>query len=174
VGSLLGRDCRVRLLPVIASVHGPVRVLPRKRAAATVLFTDLHGRVLVVKPTYKPRWELPGGAVEDDESPQQAAAREVLEELHLDCAPGRLLALDYVSAATSSAGTDGLVVVFDGGSITDPATLQLAADELSASTFADPAALDQYLPPLQARRAVAALDARATQRTVYLEDGWPR
>ena len=68
----------------------------------------------------------------------------------------------------------GLVVVFDGGSITDPATLQLAADGLSASTFADPAALDQYLPPLQARRAVAALDARATQRTVYLEDGWPR
>ena len=49
----------------------------RKRMAATVLFTDAQGRVLVVEPTYKPRWELPGGAVERDESPWRAAGREV-------------------------------------------------------------------------------------------------
>jgi 8-oxo-dGTP pyrophosphatase MutT (NUDIX family) len=57
--------------------------LPRKRAVATMLLTDLADRVLVVKPTYKPDWELPGGAVEDGESPEVAAAREVVEELGL-------------------------------------------------------------------------------------------
>jgi 8-oxo-dGTP diphosphatase len=147
-------------------------VLPRKRAAATVLFTDADGRVLVLKPTYKPGWELPGGAVEDDESPRQAAIREVLEELNLDRVPGQLLALDHVSAAVSSAGTEGLVVVFDGGILTEPvAAQQLATNELSKATFVDIHVLDDYLPALQARRARAALSARATQRTVYLEDG---
>ncbi|HEY0813309.1 MAG TPA: NUDIX hydrolase [Pseudonocardia sp.] len=141
----------------------------------TVLFTDAHGQVLVVKPTYKQGWELPGGAVEDDESPRRAAAREVFEELHLHCVPGPVLALDYVSAAASSAGTEGLVVVFDGGTLTqDPAALQLASDELAAAMFADAVAREQRLPALQARRAAAALAARATGRTVYLEDGHPR
>lgn len=154
---------------------GPVRVHPRKRAAATVLFTDGRDQVLVVKPTYKQGWELPGGAVEDNESPRQAAVREVLEELHLDCVPGRVLALDYVSAAASSAGTEGLVVVFDGGTLAgDAAALQLAPDELSAAMFADAVALEQHLPALQARRAAAGLAARATGGTVYLEDGHPR
>ena len=153
----------------------PVRVFPRKRAAATVLFTDAHDQVLVVKPTYKEAWELPGGAVEEDESPREAAAREVREELHLDCVPGQVLALDYVSAAASSVGTEGLVVVFDGGTLSeDPAGLQLAADELSEAMFADAVARQQHLPALQARRAAAALAARASRRTVYLEDGHPR
>jgi 8-oxo-dGTP diphosphatase len=110
--------------------------------------------------------------VEDDESPRQAAIREVLEELNLDRVPGQLLALDHVSAAVSSAGTEGLVVVFDGGILTEPvAAQQLATNELSKATFVDIHVLDDYLPALQARRARAALSARATQRTVYLEDG---
>ena len=99
----------------------------------------------------------------------------MLEELHLDCVPGRVLALDYVSAAASSAGTEGLVVVFDGGTLAgDAAALQLAPDELSAAMFADAVALEQHLPALQARRAAAGLAARATGGTVYLEDGHPR
>jgi 8-oxo-dGTP pyrophosphatase MutT (NUDIX family) len=156
---------------VTATASGSLRVLPRKRAAATVLFTDPGGRVLIVKPTYKPRWEMPDGAVEDEESPRQAAVREVLEELRLACLPGPLLALDYVSAAASSTGVEGLVVVFDGSVLTeDPATLQLAADELSAAMFVDAVELEQHLLSLQARRVIAALAARAAERTVYLED----
>ena len=37
--------------------------LPRKRMGAGVLFTDEAGRVLLVEPTYKDYWEIPGGAV---------------------------------------------------------------------------------------------------------------
>jgi 8-oxo-dGTP pyrophosphatase MutT (NUDIX family) len=61
--------------------------LPLKRAVATMLFIDRSGRVLVVKPTYKPGWELPGGSVEDGESPATAATREVDEELGLRYLP---------------------------------------------------------------------------------------
>jgi hypothetical protein len=47
--------------------------LARKRMAAGALFRDEDGRVLLVDPTYKPTWDLPGGAVEKEESPYAAA-----------------------------------------------------------------------------------------------------
>ncbi|MGH3566452.1 MAG: NUDIX domain-containing protein [Pseudonocardia sp.] len=154
---------------VTAGLGQPPQVLARKRAAATMLLTDAGGRVLVVKPTYKPRWELPGGAVEAGESPGAAAAREIAEELGLRRVAGRLLAVDYVPAV--SPRTEGLIVVFDGGTVEDPAALRLPADELSDAAFVDPDGLDAYLPALQARRARAALAARDAGHAVYLEDG---
>jgi 8-oxo-dGTP diphosphatase len=146
-------------------------MLPRKRAAATMLFTDPDGRVLVVKPTYKPLWELPGGAVEDGESPRAAAAREIAEELGIARAAGALLAVDYVPAG--EARTEGLIVVFDGGTLADTGQLRLPADELSDWAFVEPDHIAQYLPALQARRAQAALLARARGNAMYLEDGCP-
>jgi ADP-ribose pyrophosphatase YjhB (NUDIX family) len=37
--------------------------------AAGALLFDEDGRILLVEPTYKPYWEIPGGVVEADESP---------------------------------------------------------------------------------------------------------
>ena len=53
----------------------------RKRVAADVLIRDRAGRVLLVDPTYKPDWDLPGGMAEANEAPGAAAARELREEL---------------------------------------------------------------------------------------------
>jgi ADP-ribose pyrophosphatase YjhB (NUDIX family) len=77
-----------------------VASLARKRMAASALFRDGTGRVLLVDPTYKETWDLPGGAVEAEESPHAACRREVSEELGLNrpravcwrstgCRPGR-------------------------------------------------------------------------------------
>lgn len=144
--------------------------LPRKRAAAAVLFTDPRGHVLIVKPTYKPGWEIPGGAVEDDESPYDAAVREIAEELGLDHRPGALLALDYVAATPER--SDGLMVVFDGGTLPDSTVLRLPADELSAHAFVHPDQLGDHLPAHLGRRALAALAARH-DRAAYLHGGRP-
>lgn len=142
-----------------------------KRAAATMLITDPAGLVLVVKPTYKPLWELPGGLLEEGESPGAAAVREVAEELGLARCPGRLLAVDHVPA-TERRG-DALIVVFDGGIVEQTVPLRLPADELSAHAFVEPDLLGDYLTPLVTRRARAALAARASGVAVYLEDGHP-
>lgn len=71
--------------------------LPRKRMAADCLIMDEAGRLLVLKPPYKETWDLPGGVIEQDESPWTAARREVPEELGLELNPGRLLAVDWIA-----------------------------------------------------------------------------
>lgn len=65
------------------------------RVAAGALFLDAEGRVLLVHPTYKDTWDIPGGYVERGESPAAACQREILEELGIDRAPARLAAVDW-------------------------------------------------------------------------------
>jgi 8-oxo-dGTP diphosphatase len=50
-------------------------------AAAHAVLVDERGWVLVVRPSYKKRWHLPGGYVHIGETPARAVAREVAEEL---------------------------------------------------------------------------------------------
>ena len=155
----------------MAPSQRPDEVLARKRMAAAMLFTDRRGRVLVVKPTYKTGWELPGGGVDEGESPRAAASREVVEELGLDRPAGALLAVDYVPARGTR--SEGVIMVFDGGAIDDPGALRLPAEELSEWAFVDVGRLADYLPARKARRARAALRARATAGVSYLENGRP-
>ena len=101
--------------------------LARKRMAAGALFRDEDGRVLLVDPTYKPTWELPGGVVEKEESPHAACRREVAEELGLDRRPGRALVVDWVPSRSER--PEGVIVVYDGG--------VLAPGEVAAITLPD-------------------------------------
>ena len=59
------------------------------RVAAGALFFDDQGRVLLVHPTYKDTWDIPGGYVERGESPAAACRRELKEELGIDRARPR-------------------------------------------------------------------------------------
>ncbi|WP_306215156.1 NUDIX domain-containing protein [Actinoplanes sp. RD1] len=145
--------------------------LPRKRMAAGLLLTDVHDRVLLVEPTYKPSWEIPGGTVEADESPRAAVIRELAEELGLAVEPGRLLVTDWVPPRAGR--TEGLMLVFDGGvlSAARAADIVLPADELRSWAWSGPAEAAARLTPLLARRVTAALAARAGGTSAYLEDG---
>ncbi len=59
----------------------------RKRVAAHVLIRDQRGHIVLVNPTYKEHWDLPGGMAENNEPPRAAAVREVGEELGLSIGP---------------------------------------------------------------------------------------
>src|SRR5688500_12948473 len=92
--------------------------LHKKRMGAGALFLDEQGRVLLVNPTYKPQWEIPGGIVELNESPRQAAAREVEEELGLVKPLARLLSVSY--SPNTSTRIEGLMFIFYGGVLMEP------------------------------------------------------
>jgi len=148
--------------------------LPRKRMAAAVLLFDDVGRVLLVEPTYKPHWDLPGGVVEFGESPLEAGCREVKEELGLDVAPLRLVAVDWVPPRPER--SEGLITVFDGGVLPpeQAAGIALPPEELRSCAFVDPADVRRLLSPLLARRVEACLAALAVRGgPVYLENGVP-
>lgn len=153
--------------------HDFTATLPRKRMASGVLLSDDRGRVLLVEPTYKPEWEVPGGSVEADESPYAAAVRELKEELDLPVRPGRLLVTDWVPPRSDR--TEGLMLIFDGGSLSgeETARIQLPADELRSWAWCTPAEAAARLAEPLARRVAAAVQARADGTSVFLENGYP-
>ena len=147
--------------------------LPAKRMAAGALFFDDCGRLLLVQPTYKDEWEIPGGVVEADESPLTACMREVREELGLKCRQLRLLAIDWVSPRPDR--TEGIKVVFDGGHLSkaEIRRIKTPADELYGYSFQTLEDARALVVPGMARRLTAAMAAIRCGATVYLEDGYP-
>ncbi|WP_372350193.1 NUDIX domain-containing protein [Streptomyces sp. KL116D] len=140
------------------------------RMAAGALFFDATGRILMVEPTYKDYWDIPGGYVETGESPLQAAVREVREELGISVPLGRLLAVDW---APSDGEGDKVLYLFDGGQL-PPETLgriTLQGDELKSYAFLSSVEISERSIPRLARRITAARDARAGSDTAYLEHG---
>ena len=59
-------------------------------SVAAVIF-DAAGRVLLARHSTGDVWSTPGGAIDPDETPQDATVREVWEELRLDVEPLRCL-----------------------------------------------------------------------------------
>lgn len=138
---------------------------------AGALVRDDEGRVLVVEPTYKATWEIPGGSVEADESPRTACFREVEEELGLRRDVGRLLCVEWQGPEPDR--TESLMFVYDGGVLADPSRIRLPADELASFRFVEPDELDALLVERLARRVRAALRALGDGGVAELENGVP-
>jgi 8-oxo-dGTP pyrophosphatase MutT (NUDIX family) len=134
------------------------------------VFFDPGGRVLVVKPTYKDAWDVPGGYVNDGESPREAAIREVKEELGLDVDVRAALVVDWAPHPQEG---DKVLFLFDGGTLSaeDTGRIQLAADELAEYKFIDRSEVAEILIDRLARRVTAAVSAHERSTTLYLEHG---
>lgn len=141
----------------------------RKRVAADVLIRDQVGQVLLVEPTYKDHWDLPGGMAEANEPPRAAAERELREELGLTAQVGRLLVLDW--DAPHGPWDDQLVFVFDGGVLSrdQSAALRITDPELAGFALVS---VDEALRRLRldmGDRLTRALRAQAFGETDYGE-----
>ena len=79
--------------------------------SAGALVFDRAGRLLILKPTYKSGWTIPGGVLETDgETPGDAGRREVAEELglHIDAGhPARLACMDFRRPARANRAASG-------------------------------------------------------------------
>lgn len=142
----------------------------RPYAAAGVLFFDPDGRVLLVRTTYKPGLEIPGGFIQPGETPADAAAREVKEELGITPPIGPLLVVDWAPAPGQG---DKVLFVFDGGELVTEYRdrIQLDPVEIADYAFHDPTTIGALVVDRLGRRITAAIEARSQRRTVYLERG---
>jgi 8-oxo-dGTP diphosphatase len=149
----------------------PTPVLPAIPASAGALIFDQAGRLLIVKPTYKSGWTIPGGVMEaDGETPWEACRREVREECGIDVRHGRLVCMDFRRPRPGKPG--GIRFLFHCGTIDDQrlAAIVLQAEEISSHRLtALPEALSLLRRPIR-RRVQAATSATGL---VYLEDGVP-
>ncbi len=114
-------------------------VIPRIPASAGALIGDGDGRILILKPTYKAGWTVPGGQIEEDgESPWEGCRREVLEETGLTVSAGRLVCVDFLRPKARRPG--GLRFLFDCGSVggTQKDGIVLQAEEIEEYRWAEP------------------------------------
>jgi ADP-ribose pyrophosphatase YjhB (NUDIX family) len=141
----------------------------KKRMGAGVVVRDREHRILLVEPTYKASWELPGGSVEADESPRTACAREVQEELGLRLEVGRMLCVEWQGPELDR--TESLMFIYDGGVLPDGSAIRLPAEELRSFRFVEPAELGVLMNERLGRRVQAALRALAEGVLVEMEHG---
>lgn len=141
----------------------------RKRVAADVLIRDQAGQILLVEPTYKEFWDLPGGMAEANEPPRAAAERELREELGLDTQAGRLLVLDW--DGPHGPWDDQLVFVFDCDVLSEDqvAGLRIVDSELASYALLPVDEAVQRLRPDMADRLMRAVNACESGRTSYGE-----
>jgi 8-oxo-dGTP diphosphatase len=132
---------------------------------------DREGRLLILKPTYKSGWTIPGGVMEaDGETPWQACQREVREECGLEVRTGRLAVVDFRRPRPGRPG--GVRFLFDCGVFTVASldTIVLQPEEISEHRMVPlTVALTLLRRPIR-RRVKAATRAKGL---VYLEDGRP-
>ncbi len=145
----------------------------RKRVATKALIRDQAGRVLLVNPTYKEHWDLPGGMAEANEPPTRALQREVLEELGLHVTVGRLLLLDWIGP--HGPWDDQLTFLFDGGTLTPEqmTTISVSDNEISAFDFLAVSDATDRLRADIAERLTRAIPLLETNHTDYAETSNP-
>jgi ADP-ribose pyrophosphatase YjhB (NUDIX family) len=98
-------------------IGSALTVLP----SVSVAVRDAHGRVLLIRHADGDRWLLPGGCVEPEEPPEEAAAREVEEEAGVVCGPLRLVAVlggpDFTVAYANGDRTSYVAAFYEGRAI---------------------------------------------------------
>lgn len=144
-----------------------LKSLPRKRMGSGVILRNPKGEILVLKTTYKDHWEIPGGVVEEDESPKQTAERETKEETGLSISITACLVMHYRSAQGNQ--NENIMFVFDGGVIEDVAQLKLDGKEISEARFVSFHDAIPLVGERLASRLPACERALKEKKTIYLE-----
>lgn len=147
------------------------RTLATKRMAAGAMIRNESGELLLVKPTYKDTWEIPGGCIESDESPLSGCVREIKEELGLDVSLNRLLCVDYT--VSQGERTEALQFLFVGPILSHHAIakIRIPKDELQEYRFVDGSKAYGLLGPRLRKRVECCLPRIDEGVTFYLENG---
>ncbi len=144
------------------------KTLPKKRVGVGALFFNKKKELLIVKPTYKDYWSIPGGVVDENESPRAACTREIGEEINLKIKSLDFVCVDYKHQEENK--TESLQFIFYGGILNENQIkkIKLPKKELSDFKF-EP--IGKALPKLSKTLALRIRSSFIKSKKVYLEGG---
>jgi 8-oxo-dGTP diphosphatase len=144
--------------------------LPTVHVAAMALIRDSSGRVLLVKPNYRPHWTLPGGMADQGETPNVTVAREIREELGITFTPAHLAVIDW-APPQGNRKKPLLAFVFNAGTIEDAPDISLQRSELDDWRFVALSDMSNLMSPASTTRVNAAARAAEQHSTFLLING---
>ena len=115
---------------------------PQKMVVVKVIIKSDRGNILLVKPNYKKTWQLPGGGVDNGESPESAVVREVSEELNL------AISIDDISLKGTIYKPDEeiLFLIYESNELlTEDTQFKVQADEIIDYQFVNPETVPELL-----------------------------
>jgi ADP-ribose pyrophosphatase YjhB (NUDIX family) len=147
------------------------KTLPKKRMGSGALIFNEKEELLILKPNYKEHWSIPGGTVDENESPRQCCLREIKEEIGFDLGEISFLCVDYNSAQEDK--TESLQFVFYGGILNAEQIKKITIqdDEIDEYKFVN---INEALPLLNEKlkkRIEGCLESIKSDQAVYLENG---
>jgi 8-oxo-dGTP diphosphatase len=140
-----------------------------KWVAAGALIFDEAGRLLLIRHRWRGGWEYPVGMSDGNESPLEAAKREVYEEVGLKPGNFTLIGVDFFQRRTPNGN-----LVFTFATTVDAAEaarLKLDKFEATDHRWVTRAEADQLAAPWLRQRLRALFEAYDNHRPVYLETG---
>lgn len=144
---------------------------PSMPVDAVAILQDSSDRILIVKPSYKSGWALPGGCWEGDETPLASLLREVKEEIDIDLAPKqlKLVAVRYVGERN---GRKPYTQLFFQSKLTKDQVknIKLQEDELSDYRFVTRADLAEYADAPRMQSVIAFFGKQSSGAGAYLEN----
>lgn len=145
--------------------------LAKRHMAAAVMIFNEKGELLVLKPSYRDNWLLPGGVVEHGETLLQAAVREVKEEIGVDMKIKSIRCVDMKPGQGMM--PDSVQSIFESEIISNAqlSDIQLDNEEITEYAFLPLQEALKRITPTAAVRIGQALVAREQNTVFYLEDG---
>ncbi|MGC9599370.1 MAG: NUDIX hydrolase [Minisyncoccia bacterium] len=144
--------------------------IPKKRMGTGALIFNEKSEVLIVKPTYKGHWSVPGGVVDANESPREACMREIKEEIGLIMPELHFICVAYQRNSGTEKG-ESLQFMFYGGVLIQDTIEQIviSKEEIAEFKFVDMKMALSLLNSALANRLSLSMEAIKKNQPFYLE-----
>lgn len=164
---------KLRRLPQTHPNSGYYKAIPSKRMGAGVAVFNDANELLLLKPSYKDHWSIPGGIVEELESPREACIREVREEVNIALKNLRFVCVEYTRRKEKN--DEDLFFLFSGGQLDSQqiGDIKIDDDEIGAYKFAGKEEAIELIggASILAKVLLKCFEALGKGEKLYLENG---